>query len=292
MHVNVTLIDPASYKWAYFLTDTCRTICAGVRALGHPCDLTINHVAKGALNIIVGTHLLAKSDIDTILATGVRYVVVQTEALSTDPATGLTRSSYSGEDFRTLFGELFRRATAVWECLDSNIPLVERLGVSRERIRLYEPGFHEDLIDVRHRPLADKDLDVLFFGSLPPYRQEVVYPLGEKLRVQLLFDAPSAFRNDMLARTKINLVLQASPELTFLSPQRVGYLLNNRCFIVAESPREGGPLDDLVCRIPRPDLTRACEEFAKRDDLQELADAAFERYRERPMSAVMARLLD
>jgi hypothetical protein len=111
-------------------------------------------------------------------------------------------------------------------------------------------------------------------------------------RLVVVFDAPSAIRNDFIARARINLALQSNPKLSYLAPQRTGYLLNNRCVILADQAREGGPLDDLVSMVPRKNLVATCSEMLAGAELDRLADASFERYRERPITAVLQRLLE
>ncbi len=294
MKFNVTLIDPPSYKLAYFLTDTCRTLAYGLRSLGHVCHLTVNNFDISATNVLVGTHLLSQTDIGMVLKAASNYIVFQSEWLYVDPTTGEVCSSFQANSrVQATQAELYTRAAAVWDCLESNGPLLERMGVKRERIRYYVPGFHEELIDIRHRPDADKDIEVLFFGTTTEYRLETFRALqAAGVGVMTIFDAPSAFRNDMIARARVNLVLQASQELAFLSPQRVGYLLNNRCFVLADTSKQGGPLDDLVTSVPREQVVSASRDLLLGGDLPALAQAAFDKFRERPITDVLRRMLD
>src|SRR5579862_2891619 len=99
MQYNVTLIDPANYKYAYLLTDTSRMIAYGLRSLGYSCSLTVNNLDASAINVIVGTHLLQEQDSNSIINSGVKVVVHQSEVLM--PGTGgvRVRSSFLGDQF-------------------------------------------------------------------------------------------------------------------------------------------------------------------------------------------------
>jgi len=291
MRFNVTLIDPANYKFAYFLTDTCRTIAAGLRSLGHVSDLTVNHIDSASTNIIVGTHLLTPPNATAVIEAGAPYIAFQSEWLYPDADANVC-SGFSSGPLQPPLVELFTKAAAVWDCLDSNLPLLQRLGVPKPHIKLYVPGFHEDLVDIQHRPPPERDIDVLFFGSPTPYREQVFDQLRQDLRLMTLFDAPSAFRNDLIARAQINLVLQSGQELSYLPPQRVGYLLNNRCAVLAEAAKEGGLLDDLVLQASRETLVDACKLMLSSPDTEQHVEETFELYRQRPVTAVLERLLD
>lgn len=291
MNFNVTLIDPPQYKYAYFLTDTCRLLAAGLRELGHTCSLTVNNFDGNSMNVIVGTHLLSEADARQIVESGVQYIAFHTELVHLDhnrrPA-----SSFLGDRFESVMGELLRRAHRVWDGVDSNIPLLAHMGVDPARIRLFWPGYSEALVDVRHRPDAEKDIDALFFGSISAYRRELLNQLGQSMRVATMLDGPWAFRNDMIARAKLNLVVSTAPEYTYIPSIRTGYLLNNRCAVVAEAAQPEPRFCNMVDMVPREGFVEHCQELISSGTTSRLADASFGQYQRQPFREILQGLLD
>lgn len=292
MKYNVTLIDPASYKFAYLLTDTCRLVASSIRSLGHVCDLTVNSLDDQALNIVFGGHLLNRDAARQIASSGARYVAHQSEWLTLGPDGQTVVSSFQGASFEPNCRAFFAGAELVWEAYDHNVGLLEKLDIPRERFRrLASVGFHQDLVDVTHRPWAEKDVDVLFFGSVTPRRARVIDALAQNLRVVAVLDAPAAFRNDLIARAKLNLNLHASDEFRHLSLSRVSVLLNNCCAVVSERAETNPELHPLMVMAEYDRLVETCHELLARPDLPVLAEQSFERYRQMPMADLVRPLI-
>jgi hypothetical protein len=288
---NVTLIDPAGYKFAYLLTDSCRLIAYGLRGLGYQADLTVNSLDPTAVNVIIGGHLLSGETARGIAGSGMRYVVFQSEWLSEGP-DGKVHSSFQAANFEPNCRALFEGAAQVWEAYDHNRSLLERWDLAPGRLRtIGGVGFHPDMADVKHRPWAEKDVDVLFFGSVTPRRARVIDELSKTLRVLALLDAPAAFRNDLIARAKLNLNLHATDEYQHLSLARVSVLLNNRCVVVSEQANTHKELQALMATVEYGRLTGACRALLATQDLEAMAGASFAAYQQMPMSEVLRPLL-
>ncbi len=290
MKYNVTLVDPANYKFAHLLTDICRTIAYGLRDLGLDCDLTVNSIDTGATNIIVGTHLLNAAEVAAIVNSGAPYIPLQSEVLHRDPETGAVSSSYQGQQFETIARPLMDRAVAVWDGL-TELRVLHQLSVADEKVRRFRIGYCEGLEDIEHRPYDRKDIDVLFFGSLTPHRQSVFSSL-HGMRVALFEYGPSAFRNDMIARAKINLSLHSAPELDYFPQTRTGYLLNNRAFVLAETSIDHPAMRDLVVEAPADKLRSRCAQLLSNPaQLEQQADTAYQGYRKLRMADMLAEIL-
>ncbi len=292
MRYNVTLVDPPTYKFAYVLIDICRTIASGIRSLGHRSDLSVNNIDTDSINIIVGTHLLTEQDLTAIRQTGAKYIALHTEWLSPGEPPYKVKSTFQGNNFEPTQRAFLENALGVWEAWDSNIQLLSRFDIPPERFRRFWIGYHEDLEDIRHRSYADKDLDALFFGSITPRRQALLHELSKTMNVLSVFDAPHAIRNDMIARAKINLALLSSPSLNYFSFTRIGYLLNNRGFVVTETSIKDRGMQDLVVDADAAHLVERCRELLASGDIPRMAEEAYERYRQTmPMTAVLEDLL-
>ena len=292
MRYNVTLVDPAGYKFAYVLGDICRVVASGIRSLGYRCDLTTNNIDAQATNIVVGTHLLSAQDLNMVQQSGAKYIALHTEWLSPGDAPYLVKSTFQGNEFEPTQRRFLENALAVWEAWDSNIQMLSRFDIPPERFKRFWVGYHEDLEEVRHRPYQDKDIGALFVGSVTPRRQALLQELSKHMSVSALFDAPQAFRNDFIARAKINLALFSDPALNYFSFLRIGYALNNRAFVVSEPSINDRGMQDLVVTAGADTLVQTCLEAIGSGAIPRLAEEAYERYRQLPMTAVVKELLE
>jgi hypothetical protein len=290
MKYNVTLVDPANYKFAHLLTDICRTIAYGLRELGLHCDLTVNSIDTGYTNIIVGTHLLSAGDVSGIVSSGAPYIPLQSEVLQRDPQTGVISSSYQGQQFETIARPLMEHAVAVWDGL-TELRLLHQLSVADEKVKRFRIGYCEGLEDIEQRPYDSKDLDVLFFGSLTPHRTKIFDSL-QGLRLAVFEYGPSAFRNDMIARAKINLSLHSSPDLDYFPQPRTGYLLNNKAFVLAETSVDHPAMRELVVEADADGLRERCAHLlSNAAELKCQAEAAYEGYRRLRMADMLAEII-
>jgi hypothetical protein len=292
MRYNVTLVDPATYKFAYLLADVSRVIASGLRSLGYRCDLTTNNIDSAATNIIVGTHLLTPGDARAIIDSGARYIALHTEWLSPGDPPYSVKSTFQGNDFESRQREFLERAEAIWEAWESNIQLLSLFDIPPERFRRYWTGYHVDLEEIRHRSYTDKDIDALFVGAVTPRRQAVLNELGRTLKVTAAMDLPHPFRNDLIARAKINLALFSDPALNYFSFLRIGYALNNRAFILSEPSVNDRGMQELVMTCPAEQLVERCRSLIDSGEIPRAADEAYELYREKwPITRILRELI-
>jgi hypothetical protein len=289
---NVTLINPDNYRFGYLLTDICRYFAFGLRDLGHRADLTVNQLEQAATNVIVGTHLLTRAEVTSIVGANLQYIALQSEWLSPGKAPGSVVSSFQGEGFEPILRPLFENATAIWDAFHSNIAMLRRLAVEAERIKwLSSYGYTADMREIRHRPWAEKDLDVLFFGSVTPRRGAILGELSQQLRVVAVLDAPAAFRNDLIARAKLNINLHASDAFSHLPLTRVSYLLNNAAIVVSEPVDTNPELHPMITFAPSHELVQQCRALLASPDGPRLGEERLAQFEQLPMSEVLRPIL-
>jgi hypothetical protein len=290
MRFNVTLIDPPAYKFAHLLTDIVRTTAYGLRDLGHEANLTVNHIDGDATNIIFGMHLLTADEATSIANSGARYIPVQTEHLQIDAASGEIHGFFQGNQFEAMFARLMQNAETVWEGY-TDLAVYRKMGVPTERVRRFRPGYARDLEDIQHRAFPCKDIDVLFFGSVTPYRSQILNTL-QGMRVATFEFGPSAFRNDMIARAKLNVSLHATPQTDYFPQPRTAYLLNNKACVVAETSSDWPPMRALVTETSTQDFADCCRQLLDTPrELESRAQSGYEGFKSMPMSDVLAELL-
>jgi hypothetical protein len=290
-HYNVTLIYPPAYRFAYLLTDICRFFAFGLRDLGHRADLTVNQLDRSAINVIVGTHLMTQGDVQSIVGSDLRCVALQSEWLSIG-TSGKVISSFQGENFEPILRPLFERADAIWDAFHSNISMERRLGVDPERIKwLSTYGYAADLQEINHRSWAEKDIDVLFFGSIGDRRGALLQELGKHMHTVAVLDAPAAFRNDLIARAKLNVNLHASEQFTHLPLTRVSYLLNNAGVVISEPVETNYELHPMISFAPATELIESCRALLADPATAELGEQRLEQFKAIPMSEVLRPML-
>ncbi len=180
---------------------------------------------------------------------------------------------------------------AIWEPYDSNRELLALFDIAPDRLKKLSLGFHEKLIDIDHRSWEKKDIDVLFFGSVSPRRQTILQALSQRFRVTGLLDAPAAFRNDLIARARVNLNIHNSDQFRHLSLTRTTYLLNNRCILLSETSDTHPELRSLVLEAPYEQLATECEKILSRNDIQHIVDSSFEQFQTMPMTNCLRELI-
>jgi hypothetical protein len=286
-HFNVTLVYPSNYRFGYLLTDICRFFAFGLRELGHRADMTLNQIEPSATNVIVGTHLMTPGDVAAVTGLGVRYIALESELLSLG-AAGKIVSSFQGEAFGPTLGPLFRAAEAVWDPFHSNIVMLRRLGIPAERIKFLSTyGYAAEMREIRHRPWAEKDIDVLFFGSVTDRRAALLKELERHMRVVAILDAPAAFRNDLIARARLNVNLNASDGYTHMPLTRVSYLLNNCAVLVSEPVDTNPELHPMISFAPKEQLVETCRALLASPATAELGELRLAQFQQIPMAEAL-----
>lgn len=284
MRFNLTVVDPPGYPYSHFLFDVVRLLQGGLEDLGHPCSITRNKTDGGALNILVGVHLIPTRDyVKDILATGHRYVVLQTEIVR-----GHTFNQEAGSRFDDIFLPLARGAVGVWDSSDLNIAALKKFGIEAG---LLGWGYAHAVEEIRHK--TDRDIDFFFYGSITPRRRTVLQKLDELgYKVIAAFDAAPIYRNDLIARSEVLLTIRQSDAMAHLPWGRILYLVNNRCLVAGETGSEQQPLEDLFLWAEPPQAIELLRTTRARTDRRALAQEFYDRFRTRPMSGYLAPLLD
>jgi hypothetical protein len=202
--------------------------------LGHPIDVNVNRLVGDRLNLLVGaTVFLPPSDFATIKSSAGRCILFQLESL------------HGVEGFAPRFPayvDFLKIPIQIWDYSPANFPFLAAQAC--QDIRHIPLGHSDRLERIPHVEPGERDIDVLFCGSISERRKLVLEALQARgVRVKVLFGCYGAARDREISRAKIVLNLHqfATPHLEEL---RLSYLLNNRCFVISETcdrdPYEGG----------------------------------------------------
>ncbi len=233
-----------------------------IESIGKACDIKINEPAEERINIILGGHLLARND----KIFKYRYIVYQLEQLS----------SFEGvwsSDIKSFLSNAFE----VWDYSVENIEFLHKHGIKAKYLPI---GYHSGLCRV---PVVNnKDVDILFYGSLCDRRKKIIETLAAdpSIRLKYLFGVYGEKRDEWIARSKIILNIHFYSAAIF-EAVRISYLLNNGCFVLSEeSPVNPYPGIDL-CTAPYEELADKAKYYLKNpEEMEKLRIKSHDRFKQ------------
>ena len=234
---NICQIRPNGYVHAHALDEVAQLLLHSIRDCGVPCDIAYNRMEPDSINIVLGYHLLQWHE----SLREFRYVPYQLEQLS-------ARDGWFNENIQ----KLLEGAETIWDYSHGNIDFLHSLGLEARYLPM---GYHEALKCIP--ATAERDVDVLFYGSVNERRRKVLKALVDELgepRVKVLFGAYGETRDQWIRRSKLVLNIHFY-ESQILETVRLSYLLNNSVHVVTETSAddpwsglalEESPYDSLV----------------------------------------------
>jgi hypothetical protein len=287
MKFHIASAEPKGFPFGHFLDDFCRYLYHGLQSLGHDCTLGHNRLERGRMNIVLGGHLLTlPQDLDAIAGQG-PYIAIQSEIVKRDEIN-LFREPKDRERYQKIYLPFLKRAHAVWEGAPGNVDVLESLGI---RARLLLGGYHPAMEEIV--PKRDKDVDFLFYGSVTPHRRDLLEALKRRgYRLEVLFDVRPIFRNDLIARTKVNLAPAQGQGMDHLAWGRICYLLNNRALVVVERCRDQQWLEHCFPSAETRDWVDLCEQTLQRADRDQLCHEYTNRFRGMAYTEQLKKALD
>lgn len=277
MRINLCRVRPPGYPHAAILDDSAELMRHALTDLGHKVEENSNKLEAGALNVLVGYHLLDGPPSGD-------YVVWQLEQLPSDEG----ERGWWGPKLEAVL----RKAAAVWDYTAGNVAFLAEHGIKAE---LMPYGYHPALErDVRPLELDDGErLEVLLAGSMNERRRAQLEAIGEHCRAAHMFGQYGRARDQMFATAQINLNAHFYAA-KFCEQMRLSYFLNNGWFCVTEDSSDD-PYGEVIPHAPggQP-LVELCLEWLERGPAarRERADAAREWFKARPMAANVQAVLD
>jgi len=266
---NIVLARPRSEQ-EYYHTQCFHEVADllrfGLRDLGFEVKFTGNLV-EGHLNIVLGYHALAGRQ----LSGSFDCIIYQLEELA-DDLNGI------GKMLNTL-----KSPCLVWDFSQENIDYLKRHGIEA----IYKPmGFHPKMQRIKH--CEQKDIDILFYGSLNDRRRKILNELSQNFHVKILFGSYGPDRDKWIARSKIVLSVYFFKTRYFV---RLSYLLNNKVFtIVEDTPYR--KYEDLIVYAPYCKIVETCRYFLENEHLiEEQVEKAAQGFAKFPETAFLRKAL-
>ena len=154
-------------------------------------------------------------------------------------------------------------------------------------------GWHRALGRIPDLPEAERDIDVLFYGSMSPRRKEALGAMAAAgVRVHTAFGVYAEARDALIARSRMVLNIHQFP-MQIMETVRLSYLFNNAVFVLSEDSPVNPFRDMGLAVAPLSRLAEACRGFlddpARRNALRHATSAAFRRAL--PMDVLLAQAL-
>ncbi|UCD57360.1 MAG: hypothetical protein JSV16_16390 [Candidatus Hydrogenedentota bacterium] len=245
---RISLIMPKGYTHSLCFKEIAELLKGSLNSVGFDCDMKINELADNRINIILGYHLL-KFD-EALLR--YRYIPYQLEQLE-------AKGGWYSENVK----RLLENAYEVWDYSEENIGLLNRLNIEAKHLPI---GYHESLELIDHE--TEKDVDILFYGSIGERRRRVLDRLSDIANVKVLFGVYGEQRDAFISRARIILNIHYYSTEIFEAP-RISYLLNNGCFVVSETS-PNNPYEAVnLCLVPYDRIVETCMHYLKHPEEME-----------------------
>ncbi len=269
MKFNICVIKPRQYPHSGAFLELSQLLHYSLVELGHASRISDNYLDTGAINIVLGCHLLS---LDLLSQVPLSSIILNTEQLEFDQR-GWNSKIYS-----------WASKFEVWDYSQKNIKIFQSLGI--KNVKNIKIGYQKELR--RLNPSREKDIDVLFYGSINERRRVLLESLSKSgLKVKILTNTYGYERDEFIEKSKVVLNLHYYNSHIF-EIIRVFYLLSNSIAVISE-------VNDTTHIEPRilsglyssnyDGLVSACNKLVQDEVLRsEIQDSSFEAMKQSPQS--------
>ncbi len=213
--MHICILSPSNYSHSSAYDELAAQICYAARELGYDVNVKKNEFYRDRLNIILGAQHLPKTERGKLPPNAVVFNTEQLQACNS-----AWRDNILQVDSRVRF----------WDYSDRNIDTLSREG--RSNIFKFEFGYQRQLDRIVQA--REKDIDVLFYGSISTRRQEALGLIERAgVRVKRLFNVYGRERDSYISRARLVLNLHAYED-QILEIVRISYLMINGIAVVSE----------------------------------------------------------
>ena len=216
--INICIIKPNNYIHSLAYLEIAELLHYSVLELNKNSKISYNFIDINpkVKNIIFGAHLLNDDMINSIPNDTIIFNTEQIESIN--------------EIWKKRILLLASKGIVFWDYSEHNLNhLLKELNVKG---KLFEIGFQKDLQRIKKN--NDKEVDVLFYGSMNNRREKIINSLLKKnIKVKCLFGVYGKDRDDWIGKSKLVLNLHFYDSKIF-EIVRVFYLLINAIPVVSE----------------------------------------------------------
>ena len=233
--INVCLIKPKNYIHYLALQELAELIHFSVLELGLKSQITFNYCDNNpsTKNIVLGAHLLNDNLIEDIPENTIIFNTEQIESIT--------------ENWKKKILNLARKNIIFWDYSQYNLDYLSK--AINIKGKLFQIGYQKELNRINHN--VDKNIDVLFYGSINTRREHIINKLKDrKINVKTLFGVYGKERDDLIAKSKLILNMHMYDSKIF-EIVRVFYLLSNSIPVISEvgsDTKFNNDFLDLICK--------------------------------------------
>ena len=254
--INVCLIKPKNYIHYLALQELAELIHFSVLELGLKSQITFNYCDNNpsTKNIVLGAHLLNDNLIEDIPENTIIFNTEQIESIT--------------ENWKKKILNLARKNIIFWDYSQYNLDYLSK--TINIKGKLFQIGYQKELNRINHN--IDKNIDVLFYGSINARREHIINKLKDrKINVKTLFGVYGKERDDIIANSKIILNMHMYDSKIF-EIVRVFYLLTNGIAVVSEvgeNTKYNNDYLNYICSCHYENLEEKICHLLKNDDERE-----------------------
>lgn len=252
-HINYVATSQTKVIYADFI----QVLQSTLQDLGYECSVAENQLIPSAVNILVGSTIFASrfQSLPQALQ-GLVYVVYQLEQL--DDEHGLLTQWPE-------YWQLLQNAALILDYSPTSTQYLQQKGLGAKTVHL-PPGFHRGLERFGPHSEADKDIDVLFFGSSHPRRLAIIEALKKRglqvIHCDFMVGKPL---DDLVSRSKVVLNIHAWDNIPYLETIRLAYLLANQSFVISEEA-DHNPYGDGIVFSPYTQIVEQTGHYLQQPD--------------------------
>ncbi|MFN6560950.1 MAG: hypothetical protein RMY28_014345 [Nostoc sp. ChiSLP01] len=277
MKFAVCIIKPSDYPHSAAFQEIAESIHYGLTELGYDSILTtVTNLGDRQL-IVLGANLLSWYPV-TLPSDAILYNLEQI----------YQGSQWLSPAVLKLFSQY-----RLWDYSQQNILQLAKFEITN--VRHLPIGYVPQLTRINQIPEEERDIDVLFYGSLTQERLSIIRTLqAHGLNTVALYGVYGEERDKFISRAKIVINIHACESKLF-EIARVSYLLANQKFVISErglDPAAEAPFSSGMVFADYDKLVSSCLEFIHRPcRRKQIAKNGFEIMQQRSQAKYLQTIL-
>lgn len=277
---NLCVCSPENYTHIQGISELVELVKFSMQEIGLNVAINTNKLSydEDCINVIFGAHLLSE-ELISLLPNNI--VIFNTEQIS---------NNYSSQWISRILklSERFQ----IWDYSFKNIEEFIRFGSIN--VKIFQIGYQKELD--RIIPAKEKDIDLLFYGSLNENRKNVLEVLVNRgYKIKYLFDVYGTERDQYIARSKLVLNSHFYPTQIF-EIVRAFYLATNNIPFISEINQQTS-IDTwwklITYGAPYEMLAQKCINLIEDQDLlKEVSLHSYNMFKKRPQAALTQKFLE
>ncbi len=277
MKYSIIIIEPKRFKHAGVFYEVAELIHFGFKKLNYDCIITNHFNISDRKQIVLGANLLKPTNI----------------FLKEDSIIVNLERAVHDEQFSEYYCHLLRKYE-VWDFSWLNIERINR-RYNLKINKCLQLGYTEELNRINLKNFKDRDIDILFCGSLSNRRKAILDEMFNlNLKIVHLFGVYGNVRDDYISRSKLLLNLHYH-EFGSLEQVRIFYYLNNQCAVLSEKSDdndENKDFENMIFLSDYKDISKkAFELIENNNEIQLKSLQGFKNFKERKIENNLRNIL-